>query len=154
MIKSKGISRNRAKLLLEKSANYLLYLVTCCLIATGAILAFRLPHGPIGRGKSILGWDRHEWGDLHLWFSYLFIFLILLHLYLVRKWIINVAAKKSGRVLLLSLGLGLAIVVVSFLLPVQQGLAQRDRGSEFIKEKHNANQREASGKGIGWRRDF
>lgn len=36
-----------------------------------------------------LGFDRHEWGTIHLWLGYILLFLLLLHMVLHVKWIIN-----------------------------------------------------------------
>lgn len=42
-----------------------------------------------------LGLDRHEWGTIHLWLGYILLFLLLLHMALHVKWIIN-TYKQTG----------------------------------------------------------
>jgi hypothetical protein len=110
--------RKPKRMWLEKSANYLLYLISCLLVATGFILAYRLPHGREAREWTVMGMGRHDWGDWHLYIGFSFIALILLHLYFVRKWLIRVAVKRRGWLLLLSLGVGLALVLGGLFVPV------------------------------------
>ncbi|MDV7393176.1 DUF4405 domain-containing protein [Arthrospira platensis SPKY1] len=112
------------KLWLEKSANYLLYLITCLLVGTGFILAYRLPHGREAREWTVLGMGRHDWGDWHLWLGFAFIALILLHLYFVRNWLMRVAVKRRGWLLLLSLGVGFALALGGLFAPVQKPSTQ------------------------------
>ena len=77
--------------------NAMLWLVFCALSGTGLLLAFRLPPGSRGgRGLSALGWDRHEWGDLHAWISYAFLALILLHMALHWRWFWQIAARRRS----------------------------------------------------------
>jgi hypothetical protein len=116
------------KLWLEKSANYLLYLFTCLLAGTGFILAYRLPHGREAREWTVLGMGRHDWGDWHLWLGFGFIALILLHLYFVRNWLMRVAVKRRGWLLLLSLGVGFALALGGLLAPVQKPSTQTKDG--------------------------
>ncbi len=113
---------------LEKSANYLLYLISCLLVATGFILAYRLPHGREAREWTVFGMGRHDWGDWHLWLGFAFIALILLHLYFVRNWLIRVAVKRRGWLLLLSLGVGLALIVGGLFAPVTKPTSQTQEG--------------------------
>ena len=55
----------------------LLWLVFCAMAGTGLLLAFRLPPGfRGGAGLAVMGWTRHQWGDLHTWLSYAFLGLI------------------------------------------------------------------------------
>jgi len=116
------------KLWLEKSANYLLYLITCLLAGTGFILAYRLPHGREAREWTVLGMGRHDWGDWHLWLGFAFIALILLHLYFVRNWLMRVAVKRRGWLLLLSLGVGFTLALGGLFAPVQKPSTQTKDG--------------------------
>lgn len=56
------------------------------MVTTGCLLAYRLPPGRRGGGGlTAWGWSRHDWGDLHLWNSYVFISLnIIAHAILDR----------------------------------------------------------------------
>ena len=72
-----------------------------CLAVTGFIIKYILPPGTGGRGqelhggqgvghaKALLSLTRHQWGDIHFYFSVAFITLILLHLILHWTWIKN-----------------------------------------------------------------
>ena len=40
-----------------------------------------------------LGLDRHEWGTIHLWLGYILLSLLVLHIILHVKWIINTYAR-------------------------------------------------------------
>jgi hypothetical protein len=67
--------------------NLLAFLALLLLISTGAVLQFVLPHGSPSRGLTLWGWDRHQWGELHTWVSWVFLGLMLLHLFLHWAWI-------------------------------------------------------------------
>ena len=72
-----------------------------CLVVSGFIIKYILPPGTGGRGqelhggqglgrtKALLSLTRHQWGDIHFYFSAAFITLILLHLILHWTWIKN-----------------------------------------------------------------
>ena len=110
-----------------RACNALIWLVCCGLAGTGLLLAFRLPPGSRGgRGLSVLGYGRHEWGDFHTWLAYVFIALVVVHLALHWRWFWQIAARKRSWPLLLGLGGGLALVVVIVILPV----AKNDEGTE------------------------
>lgn len=101
--------------------NALIWLVFCGLGGTGLILAWRLPPGSRGgHGLSVLGWGRHDWGDLHTWFAYGFLAMILVHLALHWRWFWQIAARKRRWPLLLGIGGGIAAMAVLVLLPVEK----------------------------------
>lgn len=80
--------------------NYILYALGILLAGTGIILKWKLPHGPAGRDLSLWGIGKHDWKDLHLWGGIILTILVLWHLWLHRKWLMNVACKKhSGKML-------------------------------------------------------
>lgn len=111
--------------------NLLLWLTFCAMAGTGLLLVFRLPPGSRGgRGLSVLGLTRHEWGDIHTWLSYGFIALILLHLAVHWRWLWQFASRKRTWPMTLGVGAGLALVVILVCLPVQ---TRDDRG-----EHHHA----------------
>ena len=103
-----------------------LYLVSCALVGTGLLLAYRLPHGRgEGRIMTFLGYGRHDWGMIHTWLAWVVIFLVAFHLLLNREWLLKIAA--SGRLARLAAGIftGLLIGSAFLVLPVEQ----RDRGT-------------------------
>lgn len=76
--------------------NFALFLSFCLMTGTGLLLAFRLPPGKSGgRGLSFLGYGRHDWGELHLWISYAFVFFVAAHLFVHRQWLMKVASGKK-----------------------------------------------------------
>lgn len=64
------------------------------LTSTGVLLHFLLPPGS-GAQKSIWGFTRHQWGDVHLTIAFTLVGIVVLHLLLHWKWI---AAIIRGRV--------------------------------------------------------
>jgi len=69
--------------------NYLLdwsaFLLLMPMIATGAILYFRLPPG--SGADSMLGLTRHEWGSVHSWVAGALFIVVVVHLILHATWI-------------------------------------------------------------------
>jgi hypothetical protein len=110
------------KTTVSRVLNLIFYLCFCGAIGTGLTLAFRLPPGSRGGGGlTILGLDRHEWGEAHLWLALTSIGLTLIHLAMHWKWLIKTASSGRMSHLALGLGLGLAIVAFCLLLPVTKG---------------------------------
>ena len=113
------------RMLLRRVLNLLLYLSFCTLVGTGLLMAFRLiPGSRGGQGLEVLGWSRHDWGDLHTWISYLFIALIALHMAINWTWLAKVAAKGHLWRVVIGLIVGLSIITAFLLLPV----THRERG--------------------------
>jgi len=100
--------------------NYLLYLNFCLLVGTGLLIEYRLPRGRDFRGWEVLGWDRHEWGEAHLWIGLVFLAFIGVHLLLHVQWLWSVATRKRAWILWVSLSGGLALAGLLFLLPVNK----------------------------------
>ena len=122
------------KLLFRRVLNLFLYLSLCVMIGTGLLMAYRLvPGSRGGQGLEVLGWSRHEWGDLHTWVSYLFVALIAAHLAMSWTWLVKCAAQ--GRAWRLAAGLiaGAAIIGALLLLPVE-----RHRGEQQGKHKESS----------------
>lgn len=76
-------------------AKYLFYLAVLAFISlliqgiSGFVLWFALPrggpHGGVGEATFI--WGRSVWIDLHDWCAVAFLVIIVIHLYLHRKWL-------------------------------------------------------------------
>lgn len=104
---------------LLKVVNYLLYLSLTLLIGTGILLFWKLPPGREGgRGLSLLGWTRHEWGDFHFWVATIMVVLAVVHLALNWRWIVVIAAQKNRWRIILGLGVGILIILFFALYPV------------------------------------
>lgn len=120
---------------MPKLFNALIWVNFCALAGTGLLLAWRLPPGSRGgRGLSVLGWGRHDWGDLHTWLAFAFLILIVVHLALHWRWFWQIAARKRRWPLLLGVGGGLALIVVMVFLPVRKG-EEGHRGEEVRQEQ-------------------
>ena len=124
------------KLLFRRVLNLSLYLSLCLMIGTGLLMAYRLvPGSRGGQGLEMLGWNRHEWGDLHTWVSYLFVTLVVSHLAMSWTWLVKCAAQ--GRAWRLAAGLiaGAAIIGSLLLLPLER---HRTGGGQEGKESNIA----------------
>jgi hypothetical protein len=107
------------KLALRRLLNLLLYLSFCVMVGTGLMMAYRLiPGSRGGQGLEILGWNRHQWGDLHRWVSYGFVALIVVHLALNWSWLVKCAAKGHAWRLASGLLAGAAIIGTLLFLPI------------------------------------
>jgi len=104
---------------LLRSINYVLYLSSCALIGTGALITWKLPPGSRGgRGLRVLELNRHEWGDIHFWIGVVFVAATLLHLWLNWQWLWKIATSKRSIRATLSLALGLVLIFGIYALPV------------------------------------
>ena len=112
-------------LIIRRVLNLLLYLSFCVLAGSGLLMAYKLiPGSRGGRGLGALGWDRHEWGDLHTWVAIAFVALIFAHLLINWRWLVKCAAQNHLWRLAAGLALGAAIIAAFIFLPVKQ----RERG--------------------------
>lgn len=117
---------------MPRAFNGLIWVTFCGLAGTGLLLALRLPPGSRGgRGLSVLGWGRHDWGDLHTWLAYAFLLMVLVHLALHWRWFWKVAAAKRRWPLILGIGGGLVLIAAMALLPVEK----RGSGAEHPHEE-------------------
>ena len=109
----------------------------CFLAGTGLLFQYRLVPGFMGgRGLTVLGLSRHEWGTYHLWAAYFLLFLVLVHMALNYAFIKNcIAAKRTWVVAVLGL-IGAAIISAFLLIPIErtgddtQGHGLRLRGGQ------------------------
>ena len=116
----------------------LAYIGFVLLSTTGVLMYYILPPGS-GHHKTIWGWDRHTWGDIHFWTAVVFFAALALHLVLHWNWIIAVLKgkpKETGsrwRFLLGSVGLlsVLLIGIIPVLSPIQENTSDRHNGHAF-----------------------
>ncbi len=102
------------------------------LTTTGVLMRYILPPGS-GHASTILGLDRHEWGDLHFWVSVVFLSVLALHLILHWRWILNAVTGRSHEKLGFRAGLGIvgllavvALAISLLLIPVERGLSGKE----------------------------
>jgi len=84
------------KTILPRLLNYILYAVGILLAGSGLLLKWKIPHGQAGRDVSLWGLDKHDLKDFHLWGGIIIALLVGWHLWLHRKWIMNVACQKRS----------------------------------------------------------
>jgi hypothetical protein len=114
------------KTILSRILNFALWLIGSALLGTGLILAFRLPPGSRGgQGLRLLGWGRHDWGDLHTWLAYAGLALVVGHLAIHARWLWIVASQRRSWRLVAGLALGVALPVAALLWPTSRNNAPR-----------------------------
>jgi H+/Cl- antiporter ClcA len=123
------------KILIHRLLNFVLYVAFCAMIGTGLLLAYRLPPGNRGgRGLTILDMDRHEWGNVHLWIAYVVVAAVIAHLVMNWTWLTKIAASMKPWRLWGGLLLGIGIIVVLLLLPVNTERLPKGKGYGRIHE--------------------
>ncbi len=89
------------------------------MLGTGLALVYRLPPRVRGGGGlTMLGMDRHQWGDLHFYTGVALGILVVVHVLLHWGWVKRAAGALRFRLGWILLLLGLAIVAVPLVLPV------------------------------------
>jgi len=123
---------------LMRATNFLLYLSFCGLAGTGALLTWRLvPGSRGGRGLSVLGMGRHDWGDIHFWLGAVFIATTVAHLLLNWQWLKKIASKSHAWRLWLGLGIGVAIIVGVYMLPMKGVVGDGNSHGDAVEEAHH-----------------
>lgn len=118
---------------------FFLWLSLCFMAATGCLLAYRLPPGSRGGGGlTAWGWSRHQWGDLHMWNSYVFLSLSILHLALHWRWFWRVSGARFRILFLAGLTGGALVVTAAWLIPVQRDSALEHGGRGQGQRGHDA----------------
>lgn len=103
---------------LGRILNLLLWFITCGLAGTGFLLAFRLPHGSEGgRGLYAGFFDRHVWGEIHLYLGIAFAVLVVGHLLLHIPWMWRVASQRKAWAMAGGLTLGLILSLAIYFQP-------------------------------------
>ncbi len=67
-----------------------------------------------------MGLTRHEWGNIHSWFAYGFIVLILVHLIVHRVWLAKIASANRAWRLWIGLSLGLLLILFLLVYPISR----------------------------------
>jgi len=118
------------------------------MLYTGFLIRFVLPPGSTGRhggrGLTLLGMDRHDWGDLHFWVAVALVALLLLHVALHWSWVCGLwrrwrngsrrARTVSGTALLLGLVLLLGGLIWWSAASVEDHVGPRSATSTQSKE--------------------
>lgn len=85
----------------RNTLNYLVDLLALLALAgivvTGLLMVLILPPGSRGgQGLSLWGWNRHLFGDVHLYLALGFVGLMLLHLWLHWSWVYATTKQLAG----------------------------------------------------------
>lgn len=114
--------------------NLLAYLILLFMIATGLLMEYiLLPGSRGGRGLLVFGMNRHQWGDIHFYFSIAFIVAMALHLYLHWSWVLSTFRRFITAKRLTGL---IALLVVSILIVASPFLVPLTRGADEHGDEH------------------
>lgn len=84
----------------RKSLNFIIdsvaFVILMVMTSTGLLMRYYLPPGLCDKRHTMLGLQRHEWGDLHFWLALVFFSLMALHIFLHWRWIVGVVKGKPG----------------------------------------------------------
>jgi hypothetical protein len=118
----------------------LMFLVLMALAGLGFLMKYTLPPGrevwaKYGRNVDLtwLGWDRHDWGSIHLYLAFTLLGLLAVHLVLHWSMILGLLArllpdpKMRTRVALAFLIIALLLIYFPFIVTPQEG-GVRGRG--------------------------
>ena len=108
------------KNVIARVLNGLMFLGGCFLAGTAWLLDERLPRGRVqGEGRpTLLGMNRHDWGDWHGWVGYVMVGLVVVHLLLHWRWLVKIAASQKPWRLVLGVVAGLVVTGFFIFAPV------------------------------------
>ncbi|MBK1789802.1 DUF4405 domain-containing protein [Persicirhabdus sediminis] len=106
--------------MLARVLNYILYVLGLLIAVSGLILEWKFPHGAAGKSVGLWGLGKGMWKDIHLWGGIVLCFLVVWHLWLHRKWLVNYACKKSSAKMWLGLLVPVAILTAASLSPLAE----------------------------------
>jgi len=103
---------------INRFVNISLFWTFCLLMGAGLVLKFRLADEyPYPSGTAILGLGWKDWAQLHFLLGMTMIFLVVIHLYMNRKWLLKIAAGFNRGILLGGLIIGLLLIGIPFFAP-------------------------------------
>ena len=136
-----GSDRKNLNFIIDSIAFVILMVMT----STGLLMRYYLPPGLCDKRHTMLGLQRHEWGDLHFWLALVFFSLMALHIFLHWRWIVCVVTGKSreGSGMRAAMGIfGLVMVVIlsaaPFFFPVKVAEIPGYSASELASVPVNA----------------
>jgi hypothetical protein len=117
----------------------LMFLCLMAMAGLGLLMKYTLPAGrdvwaKYGRNLAFfwLGWDRHDWGDLHLYLAFILLSLLALHIILHWQQILGLFqrlvpdSRRRHRIALIFLLLSLLLIYFPFL--ITPNMQERGRG--------------------------
>ena len=128
-----------AKVRLNFVIDALMFICLMAMAGLGFLMQYILPpgrrvHAVYGRNVDLtwLGWDRHDWGDIHLYLAFTLLGLLAVHLILHWSMIVGLCArlipdpKQRHWVVLAFLVISLLLIYFPFLITPEVG--ERGRG--------------------------
>jgi cytochrome b561 len=116
----------------------LMFLVIVAMAGFGFLMKYVLipgkeRHVKYGRNVDLtfLGWDRHDWGDLHLYLGFILLGLLVLHIILHWKQIVGLFQRlipPERRTLVLLVFVLLAVLLIYFPFLVSPEVGELGRG--------------------------
>jgi hypothetical protein len=112
----------------------LLFICMVGIVFIGVLMGFFLAEGPTVResAKYFLGLHRHQWGDIHLYLSLVFVLLIIIHLILAWSWIKgkaqNLFKKRWNTMIMVTVLLAVFVIVVFWAFMPKYPLSYEDYG--------------------------
>ncbi len=118
----------------------LMFLVMMAMAGLGFLMKYVLIPGrarwvKYGRNVdlTLLGWDRHDWGDLHLYLGFTLLGLLILHIILHWKQIVGlfqrfISPERRTLVLLVFVLLAVLLIYFPFLMTPEVGELGRGMG--------------------------
>ena len=114
--------------------NLVLYFAFCAMTGTGLLLAYHLRGSHGSQGLTIVGMGRHEWGNVHLWISYIAVVAVIAHLFMNWTWLKKIASSMKPLRLWGGLLAGILIIAVFALLPVSDHRLPENQGAGQIHQ--------------------
>jgi hypothetical protein len=127
----------------------LMFLGLLAIAGLGFLMKYILPPGRevwVRYGRNVdltwLGWDRHDWGVVHLYLAFALLFLLVIHLILHWSMIVALCARlipdprRRHRVALAFLIVSLLLIYFPFLITPEEG--QRGRGQGRGRQRSEA----------------
>jgi hypothetical protein len=108
------------KINLLRISNILLYLLFCGLAGTGLLLEYKTPLDE-GESTRLLGISGEDWGEVHLWFGFAVVALVVFHLVLNWKWMSKVVLGGRLWPSVATIAVGVLMIVGLLFAPIQGG---------------------------------
>ena len=117
------------KLKLNFIIDALMFLILMAMAGLGFLMKYTLPpgravHATYGSNLALswLGWDRHDWGDIHLYLAFILLGVLIIHLILHWKQILGLFQRlvpdprRRYRIALVFLIISLLLIYFPFLI--------------------------------------
>ncbi len=98
-----GTVRKVREQFIASVALFILFVADCF---SGFVIWLILPRGTLdyyymlsGAGRTFWGLQRNVWVDIHTWLATLIVAIVIIHIILNRRWLVEVSKKISNRVL-------------------------------------------------------